>query len=694
MSRLPLSAALVAAGFLLSAPSLWAHGGQFRGPGGNVPPALREPTDPTPPPPPPPSSGPPTTPPPTTPGNNPPPATTPPPTSTPTPSTPTGPDMPGPGGQGKKSALSFENWIFWYENNKEDLENLKTAIYSKVTSDNPIGVLGSGEEGGQQGGATQGTASKVESHIRPALLWAMDHDNAGHQDIESASYIALAKISKYPEDIERLAKGLDLSNKNLDKLTLESAALSLGLLRRQDPAKQFSATELDKARAILFSVIENDEHATGTRSFAAMAVGLLGDQPTGSGDYAGDTQAAAKATTARLWELLGQAHKDDNIPVSLLIGLGLQPKSSVTEEMLQELVNCTLKGKLGKVDCSTEVRTYAALALGRVGTPAMVKPLQQAMTARTVDRQIQRSVAIALGLLGRLVPAETRVEIAKVLKEGIDKNSDNSVRNFGIISLAYLINKDVEEGKTDVLEGAKAGEYLLAQAADGAPIQRPFGALALGLVVRALGDNDNRIEAYKGFKQKSLEIMRDGLQSQKLDKRSRAGFGVALGIAKDVYVRKTLQAIVGDGKEDKELRGYSAIALGLIGAGNDEIRKTLRAALEERSEEMRQQIATALGLLKDAGAVDTLLQALKDAESQNLKGQIVLALAKIGDARAVDPMVNLLKDKKEGDLTRALACAGLGVVGDLEWIPSLSRISKDINYRASVFYVNEVLTIL
>lgn len=696
MKRLSLLAALMAAGFALSAGSLWAHGGQFRGPGGSVPPSLREPTDPTPPPPPPPTSGPPVTPPPTnTPGATPPPA--PPPITPPTNTPPTTGDLPTGTGGGKKTALSFESWIFWYENNKEDLENLKNAIYSPLTSDNPMSVLSGGREGGQTGGATQGTASKVESDILPALIWAMDRDNAGHQDVHSASFIAAAKVARLPEHIELLMKGLDPANKKLDQITVESAALSFGLLRRQDPAKQFAASELDKVRDFLFTVIENDkDFHTGARAFAAMALGLLGDQPCGSGQYANDIDAARQAVTSRLWDLLNQPQKDDNIPVALLIALGLQSKKSLNSELKMEeaLAEATLKGKLGKVDCSTEVRAYTALALGRIGGPGAVKPLQSAMSARTVDRQIQRSCAIALGLLGRLVTAEVRVEIAKVLKEAIDKNSDNSVKNFGLISLAYLVNRDIEEGRTDVLEAAKVSEFLLAQAKDGNPIQKPFAALSLGLIARTLGERENRVKAYEDFKQAGLVAVREGLASQKLDKRSRAGFGVALGIARDTYARKTLEALVGDGKEDRELRGYSAIALGLIGQGNDSIKKTLRDALGERSEEMRQQIATALGLLRDAGAVDSLLEKLKEAESQNLKGQIVLALAKIGDARAVTPLVNLLKDKKEGDLTRALACAGLGVVGDLEWQSSLSRLSKDINYRASVFYVNEVLSIL
>jgi HEAT repeat protein len=696
MKRLLASAVLVAAGFVALAGDLWAHGGQFRGPGGSVPPSMREPTDPTPPPPPPPPSGvPPTTPPPTTPGAGP---TPPPPPTTPQPTTPpptTGDLGSGPGA-GKKSPLSYESWLFWYENNKEDIERLKDMIYSRMTTENPLGQLGGQREaGGQASGATQATATKVKSDIIPAMIWAMDPKHAGHQDVESAAYIALAKITADPQHIEKITNGLSLEQgKKRDQITMESAALALGLLRRADPAKQFAATELDKVRTTLFEAIENEKHGTGTRAFAAMALGLLGDQPTGSGDYAGDVDAARKATTARLWDLAQRKWTDENIPVALLLGMGLQPKNSVTEDMQAKLAECTLKGKLGSTEVSDLVRSYAALQLGRVGSPASIPPLKTALTARTVDKQTQRSVAIALGLLGRLVPVDSRLELAKVLKEGVEKNSDNSVRNFGLISLAYLVNKDIEEGRTDVVEQAKVGEYLLQQAKDGNFMQRPFGALALGLVGRRI-DDTNTIKFYEEFKQNALLALREGLESQKMDKRSRAGFATALGIIKDSVSRKNLVKLVGDDKEDKELRGYSAIALGLIGQLSEDVKKALYTALGERSsEDMRQQMATALGLLQDPGAVNELLKALKDAESQNLKGQIVLALAKIGDARAVEPMVKMLQDTKEGDLTRALACAGLGVVGDLESLPSLARMSKDINYRSSIFYVNEYLSIL
>ena len=95
--------------------------------------------------------------------------------------------------------------------------------------------------------------------------------------------------------------------------------------------------------------------------------------------------------------------------------------------------------------------------------------------------------------------------------------------------------------------------------------------------------------------------------------------------------------------------------------------------------------------------VGLLLEELKTASSQSVKGQVVLALAKIGNEDAVAPLIKLALNegrKKEQDLTRALATAGLGVIGDLESIPSLTRLSKNVNYRASTDLINEVLSII
>ena len=111
MRTLLLGALLTALVIPTVATDAHAHGGQYRGPGGALPPNLREPHDPTPPPPPPPT-GDPTTPPTTPPVDRPNgPLTgpdTPPPTQSGTPTFTGGKGRP----QGGKATITADSWVF------------------------------------------------------------------------------------------------------------------------------------------------------------------------------------------------------------------------------------------------------------------------------------------------------------------------------------------------------------------------------------------------------------------------------------------------------------------------------------------------------------------------------------------------------------------------------------------------------
>ena len=159
---------------------------------------------------------------------------------------------------------------------------------------------------------------------------------------------------------------------------------------------------------------------------------------------------------------------------------------------------------------------------------------------------------------------DDRIAVAKTLLDSMGKLKDASAKNFAVISLSDLIVADVKAGKTDVIGGTKVGEFLLTLAEDGKYIQRPFGALALGLIGREIGE-DTVVPVYGEFRSKSVGILRDGLRTKKLDKRGRAAFATSLGIIQDASSVKELVKLVADKKEDKELRGYAALALGLIG---------------------------------------------------------------------------------------------------------------------------------
>jgi HEAT repeat protein len=673
---------LLLLGIGVAAPA-WGHGGQYRGPGGSIPPNLREPSDPVPPAPVPPT-GSPVTPPGT---GDPRPGGAAPVTPTPVPTPDTGggtaPEMGGQG-RGTKSSLSFESWVFWYHHNKADIENLKKALYTRTTTESLLIDIG-GLRRDNRSDATQAITAKVRSTIIPALLRTIDAETM-HQDARSAAYIALAKMATDPQQVEILQKGLDLTRKP-DVIVQESAAIGLGLLRRDRRSDQFPAGDLDRVRTFLFNIFESEDYGVRTRGFAALAIGLLGDQPS----------ADEARTTAQLFDLLARrdSFPSQDLTLGLLMAIGLQRGPSLLPEHRAELRAGLLRGVMHKQPVGSLVRSYAALALGRVGDRSDINVLHRGMTMRrNKNRDIQRSCAIGLGQLGHHVQGEDRVAVADVLLEQIGRSKDASTRNFAIISLSDLLRADIRADRTDVLDGSKAGTYLLREAADGNYMVRPFAALALGLVGKQIGDTPS-VMAYGEFRHRSIQVLRDGLQSKKLAKRGRAAYATALGILQDRGSIPELVQLAADKKEDTELRGYAALSLGLIGVASSNVLKPLRTALRERrTEELRQQMATALGLLRDREAVPLLLEELRTAKSQNVKGQVVLALARIGDARAVDPLIACLEDKQEQDLTRALACAGLGVIGDLEWLPSLSRISLDVNYRASTDLLNEALSLI
>jgi len=66
-------------------------------------------------------------------------------------------------------------------------------------------------------------------------------------------------------------------------------------------------------------------------------------------------------------------------------------------------------------------------------------------------------------------------------------------------------------------------------------------------------------------------------------------------------------------------------------------------ALKDKDSNVRCDAARVLGVIKDARAVEPLIQALNDRESADVRCNAAEALGKIGDSRAVEPLVQVLK---------------------------------------------------
>jgi len=109
---------------------------------------------------------------------------------------------------------------------------------------------------------------------------------------------------------------------------------------------------------------------------------------------------------------------------------------------------------------------------------------------------------------------------------------------------------------------------------------------------------------------------------------------------------------------------------------------------------VRREASRALGLLGDVTAVPLLLRAITSGASDHLLARAALALGDIRCPSAIPPVVVLAKVPATSDPARAVLLATLGLLGDLETVPSLRRLGVDSNYLARTDALHEALSLL
>jgi HEAT repeat protein len=671
--------------FLLAASSmLWvyqaevnpasAHGGQYRGPVGEVPPGSRDPKDPQPPPEPPgsetPTDGPGTgtsgggisT------GDSPPDAPR-----------PVGP-APSPVGPGPTSGtttersrvlppppMSYENWLFWWNYNKDEFLNLKAAIKalerkeSTRTSVHAFGIGGTRNRSDTQAP----TEREIEERIIPALLKVISCKDI-HPDIRGGAIIALSRCGgglAFVKNFFDLAK----DGANEDRLVQESAILALGILQIRHP----------EIRDFLIGLVDNRDVWPRARCFAALSLGLLKDN--------------SPETFAALERCIDGRESTPDVPVCALLSIGLIGDA----KKVPDLISWYESGGYGRNRFSDLDKAYVISALGKIEDPAALEVIDSGL--RRKGALARRSAWIALGQILPRAAADVQIDWMRKFPALLKSESDMTARNFGLISIGRIGGQD--SASEPVRKAALA--ILLEQFDKGSKtMERPYAALALGIL-----GFEGKADAPKpaALKYAIIDVLRKDLESMKGDKTALGANAIALGLVgeRDAQTVKLLTSILADRGVEKKLRGSAAIALGLI--GDSAACDAILTALEERQDrELRVETAVAAGLLGDSQAVkaiEKLVEILNDKKaSQFVLGSVALALGQIGDRRAFDPMLEILKPEKVvgayPDLTRALVAVALGQISDRSDYRVLYRISKDINYRASVPALEEILTIL
>ncbi len=688
---LTLSGVAVMLALPAAARTAYAHGGQYRGPAGEVPPDSRQPEDP----PPPDTGGGTPTPPDTGGGGTPTPpdsggGTPTPPPDTGTPDNPGGtgggvpPTGAGPGGGtgtgGKKlpakKGPSYESWLFWWNYNKDEIINIKKAVRAGLRASG-----GSFSDMAEAGGETVGveqniTAKAVEARVVP-ILKDIAANSKLNFDIQASGVVGLAKIGRR----ESLSLIMQMAeNRGVDqyhKVVEETAALSLGIMQDRSPAvRKFLGERASDVTA----------KNTRTRCFAAFALGLLGtpDAAAGANKESYDVLKAL---------VMNPSEASAEIASSALVAIGHLGDAAAIPDLLSWLN----EEKAGANKLTDRQLSYVAAALGKIGRPGLAGPDSREVLdglreqLKRKNRMTRYSVVIAFGQIAPNADEKLQKECVGYLSELIagegKSGTDTQTVNFALASLGRIAGvapgADGRGGCPEAVR-TKAIERLM-KTFDGKQANRSFAALGLGIAAMNLNES---------VKAPIAEVVRNALAKASGDFEARGALCISLGLLKDIQSAPMLQELVKDKGLDKKLRGTAALGLGLI--GDKSAIEVVRATLKEKEDkELRVDAAIAAGLLKDNQAVEALVEILRDPKSsQFILGSVATALGQIGDQRAIQPLADILSDEKYPDLTRALAATALGQIGDKTDVSVLSRLSKDVNYRAYYDAIGEVLTII
>lgn len=617
------------------------------------------------------------------------------------PGTGSGPSQPGTGGgtggvptggtPGRPSVVptgamssgpDLTTWESWWGFNKEQYLNLKAHVHASPVD---TGSDSFWDQGAKARDTLRPSEETIRTKVVPALREVLASERSN--DIVTGALVALAKIgdaraedgsSEFAPEIARF-----LADPNQE--IAETAAIALGILGNEATIPMLQDLALDTAAGR--ARVGATEVKYRTRAFATYGLGLLGARTS-------DNATRQRVARILIDVLAIPAAATRDIQVSAVSALGLVPidlDPSESPDGSMDAANSRqtqirfLQRYYRNTSNHYVVRAHVPTALARLldGAPtsvrdAVAEDLLAALDRNSKERdEIRMSCILALGQLGDCdsdaIDVRIRAAIGRMVEEG-----DLQSRNFTNIAYGQIGGRsgsgaDVEKGRRE------ARDFLLGQLSRGKGHMKPWAALGLGVMEHALANAGVPAGGTAAtVKEQLRKALADAVRPDLV-----GAYSIALGIAGDLEARSVLTDKLNSTSEGNA-RGYVAIGLGLVDA-RETIAEIQRVVRESKYKpDLLKSAAIGLGLLGDKELVPYLCDMLVEAKGQSSQAAIATALGFIGDSRSIDPLVTMLK-RKQGitDGSRGFAAVALGIVADREPMPWNSRISTDVNYRAS-----------
>jgi HEAT repeat protein len=299
----------------------------------------------------------------------------------------------------------------------------------------------------------------------------------------------------------------------------------------------------------------------------------------------------------------------------------------------------------------TSLPANAAYVLGAIRSSKTIPGLERALSH--ADAEVRMLAARGLG--GHYSQAEARALLLGALQD-----KDQSVREAATFALR-LHEEPRRPGTPRIpsnFERAKIVQALAAALSDAEPSVRINAAEAIATygdgnsvvpLTKALGDPDRLVRAIvaqalgKIGDRRATAPLVDQLERE-TDSTAIALLCQALGALKDPLASRPLTRLLAHEKSSIRLHA----ARGLRGIADRTTVEALVKALDDEDDDVRAEVAWALGETGDDRAVDPLVAYLKSNRGERSRTAAAQALGKLGDPRTIPVLVSLVYDEKAG----------------------------------------------
>ena len=306
--------------------------------------------------------------------------------------------------------------------------------------------------------ANEQRRAAAQRWIIPFLAQQLDPKFKVTDEVRASSVLALTRVSNDGAAITLAFTWA--TDRYAANIVRESAALALGLLRRSDPALRVPAVDLDRVRNGLLDIYDDTKIPWRTRTFALLALGLLGDQPFGDGVH-----REGLILSRALWMRLTKVEPNTEEVVGLLTALGMQPKTGIPETVKEHLRQISVGKRAFGRRWSDLERSHALTALVRLDAPGWPVWLMRVLSSRQTPLAVHRAAWIAVGArAGDFTPDERR-EVAGIWIAAERRAREPIARGLMRLAQGRLLAADIADKRLDLLQDTPLARTLLASAA-------------------------------------------------------------------------------------------------------------------------------------------------------------------------------------------------------------------------------------